>query len=324
MRHAFTHLLHACLLALVAAATVHANSGGPPVRRSGVPTDDNGTTCTACHATGTSTEGGRVTITADPYRPGVPQVIRVAVAHPEAMRWGFQLTARAASDTNQKAGSFTASADMNATTAVRVRCAATGNPFLDPGTTGCSGGALEFASHSATSTRQGTPQGVSWDVQWTPPANDVGAVIFFASGNAASGSAGNQGDRIYNTQVRIAPLGPPTISQNGVVNAANSPTPSTTIATGAFLSIYGSDLAPGVADWGSSFTNGRAPTTLNNVSVKVNNRDAFVAYVSPGQINAVVPEDTATGTVAVQVTTPVGTSPAINVQKAAVAPAFFT
>ena len=56
--------------------------------------------------------------------------------------------------------------------------------------------------------------------------------------------------------------------------------------------------------WGGADFNGpNAPTSLDGVSVTVNNKPAFVYYISPGQININVPDDTATGEVAIQVTT---------------------
>src|SRR5262249_28034708 len=69
---------------------------GPPIKRTG--TIDGGTTCTACHRTfapANSDATGSVTIdNLQPYVPGATQTIKITVKHPEAARWGFQLTAR--------------------------------------------------------------------------------------------------------------------------------------------------------------------------------------------------------------------------------------
>jgi uncharacterized protein (TIGR03437 family) len=65
------------------------------------------------------------------------------------------------------------------------------------------------------------------------------------------------------------------------------------------------------------------PTSLGGVSVTVNNKPAFLYYVSPTQINALAPDDTATGAVSVAVTNSGGTSPAVSATLLTVAPAFF-
>src|SRR5438045_3551461 len=83
-------------------------STGPPLRRTGAPVD-GGTNCTACHRTfapANSDPRGSLRIDVSSYTPGVKQSIQVTVAHPEAMRWGFQLTARLASDETKPAGDF--------------------------------------------------------------------------------------------------------------------------------------------------------------------------------------------------------------------------
>src|SRR5947207_5698937 len=86
-------------------------SSGPVPKRTGAAVD-GGLNCTACHRTfapANSDPLGRVMIQASAYSPGVNQTVRVTVQHPEALRWGFQLTARLASDESKPAGTFTAS-----------------------------------------------------------------------------------------------------------------------------------------------------------------------------------------------------------------------
>jgi uncharacterized protein (TIGR03437 family) len=86
----------------------------------------------------------------------------------------------------------------------------------------------------------------------------------------------------------------PVIAIGGVV-------PST-IEPGEWVSIYGSNLAPGIANW-----NGDFPTSLNGTSVTVDGKPAYLEYVSPSQINFQVPDDTARGSVSVADTTAIGT-----------------
>ncbi len=96
---------------------------------------------------------------------------------------------------------------------------------------------------------------------------------------------------------------------------------------------YGSVLTPeGIAAaFGVNFTN-RAfsaaglplPTTLGGVSVTVNERAAGLFFVSPGQINYLLPPETVAGTARVVVRASDGTTQNGTLQVATVAPAFFT
>src|SRR4051794_9374559 len=93
---------------IVSPIALMAFSTGPPVKRTGAGVD-GGLNCTACHRTfapANSDARGGVTILAGSYSPGVKQVINVIVNHPDAARWGFQLTARLASDETKPAGAF--------------------------------------------------------------------------------------------------------------------------------------------------------------------------------------------------------------------------
>jgi uncharacterized protein (TIGR03437 family) len=59
---------------------------------------------------------------------------------------------------------------------------------------------------------------------------------------------------------------------------------------------------------------------VDNVSVTINGKKAFIGYVSPSQINVQAPSDTASGDVQLTVTTSGCTSAAIRVTEAAIAP----
>src|SRR3979411_1704622 len=87
-----------CALA-AAPVILLAFSTGMPIKRTGAPID-GGLSCTACHTSFAvnSDPRGSVTIENTSYNPGVTQTIRVTVKHPEATRWGFQLTARSVND----------------------------------------------------------------------------------------------------------------------------------------------------------------------------------------------------------------------------------
>ncbi len=90
------------------------------------------------------------------------------------------------------------------------------------------------------------------------------------------------------------------ITPGGVVPIYSS---STTIQPGSWVSIYGSNLGTAVTTW-----NGDFPTTLGGTSVTINNKPAYLFFVAPGQVDVQAPDDAATGTVPVVVTTPGGTA----------------
>src|SRR5438552_6077833 len=64
-------------------------------------------------------------------------------------------------------------------------------------------------------------------------------------------------------------------------------------------------------------------TSLDHTSVSINGKPAFVYYISPTQLNVIVPDDATIGAIDVQVTTPAGTSKAFSVPKPFLSPALF-
>jgi uncharacterized protein (TIGR03437 family) len=65
------------------------------------------------------------------------------------------------------------------------------------------------------------------------------------------------------------------------------------------------------------------PMSLGGVSVNINNKAAFLYYLSPTQINVLAPGDSAAGSVSVTVTNSAGTSAAASAMLLSVAPALF-
>lgn len=296
-------------------------SGGPPIERTGARVD-GGLNCTACHrdvGPANADLRGRVAIEAASYRPGVRQTIRVTVEHPDAMRWGFQLIARFATDERRQAGTFEPVADR-----IRVRCAPTG------ANAPCNG-EREFASHVALSTTMGSNGRATFEVNWTPPAEESGDIVFYAAGNATDGSAGLTGDLVYTTSTVIrsadgcAVSGAPMIS--GISNAASG---AANTARNAITSIYGQNFGPAgrlrlpvEADLRLlSF-----PRQLGCVSVFVDGKLVPLTFAGPNQINFQAPIDLLP-TTSVQVFTNAGLanerrSAAVPTSVNLVQPAFF-
>jgi uncharacterized protein (TIGR03437 family) len=81
------------------------------------------------------------------------------------------------------------------------------------------------------------------------------------------------------------------------------------IAPGAFIEIYGSNLAADSRPWtGADFNGVNAPTSLDGTTVTIGGQAAFISYISPGQVNALVPSNVATGEQQITVTAATGTS----------------
>jgi uncharacterized protein (TIGR03437 family) len=293
---------------------IYAYSGGPDPRKTGAPGDG---LCIECHGTQANAGGGNVAIAFPAgltYTPGTKQRLTVTVTDSAAKRWGFQLTARLASnETNGQAGSFT---PANAST--QVICE-DGGPKTG---TGCPAAApLEFIQHT-----QGGTGADSFAFDWTAPATDAGEVRFYVAGNAANGNGQNDtGDLIYTASYKLtaaATVPKPAISQGGVVNAWNS---QAVISDSSWVSIYGSNFTTSTRIWRSDeIVDGKLPTELDGVKVSINGKPAYVYFISPNQINVQAPSDGAVGPVQVQVATPAGASDPQTVTKQALAPAFFT
>lgn len=85
-----------------------------------------------------------------------------------------------------------------------------------------------------------------------------------------------------------------------------------TIAPGTFIEIYGSNLGQTDLDWSNSFSGAVgdlvAPTTLVGTSATVAGQAAFIAYVSPAQVNVLVPGGVSAASQQVVVKTEVGPS----------------
>jgi uncharacterized protein (TIGR03437 family) len=106
--------------------------------------------------------------------------------------------------------------------------------------------------------------------------------------------------------------------------AANAASYTTQTAPAAWISLFGANLSATTRSWVlSDFVNGKLPTKLDGVSVLVNGSPAYLSYISPGQINAMFPDDGSTGQVSVQVANAQGSSGTLPVNKAIYSPALF-
>jgi uncharacterized protein (TIGR03437 family) len=114
-------------------------------------------------------------------------------------------------------------------------------------------------------------------------------------------------------------VGPPAITR--VENAEGG---GSTIAPNTWVDIKGSGLAPDTRIWlASDFVGNKMPTSLDGVSVTMNGENAFVYYISTGQINVLTPPDLASGPVQVVVTTGGASSAAFTATAQGFSTSFF-
>jgi uncharacterized protein (TIGR03437 family) len=127
---------------------------------------------------------------------------------------------------------------------------------------------------------------------------------------------GDQGNRV---RVLSPPIAGPRI--DAAIVASNFGA-GVNVAAGTWLEIYGEKLSPDTRTWATSdFIGNVAPNSLDGVKVLVGGQPAFLDVISPGQINAQVPDGAGTGNITVQVVNPVGASDPVVVAAAARAPA---
>jgi uncharacterized protein (TIGR03437 family) len=169
-----------------------------------------------------------------------------------------------------------------------------------------------------------------------PPTNAFGQYttnMFSASGSVTIAFTGTPpvgaDETSFIDLLSIQDLGPPSINSGGIVSASAFGE-FTSIAPGTWIEIYGTNLAIDTRTWqGSDFNGINAPTMLDGTSVTIGGLSAFVDYISPNQVDVLVPSNVATGAQQITVTTGVGTSAAYSItvnalEPGLLAPANFT
>ncbi len=113
---------------------------------------------------------------------------------------------------------------------------------------------------------------------------------------------------------------PPEPVISGILNSANA---NASVCPGSFTSVYGKWLGTVARLWEHrDFTGNAMPTSLEGSAVTFGDQKAYAYYVSPGQMNVVVPR-LAPGTYPVRVTTSAGQSNSINADVKETCPAAF-
>lgn len=245
------------------------------------------------------------------YTPGQQQTFTITITDSQARAYGFQMTARTDSNaTSGQAGDFTAGAQQI------VLC--------DNGRVKANGGCpasapVQFIEHNRPFTTN------TITASWTAPASDVGTVTIYVAANAANGNGNETGDHIYITKLQLSAAlsNKPAIAAGGVVSASAF-NAKAGIAPKTWIEIFGANLATTTRGWQSSDFNGNnAATSLDGVSVTIGGKNAYVDYVSPGQVNAQAPDGIPIGApVPLVLANAQGQSDPYTVRTADLAPAF--
>jgi hypothetical protein len=153
----------------------YASQFGPAFAHTGAPGDQGN--CTACHTGNVNSGPGSVSVNGIPlaYTPGQVYPLTVTVQQNGRQKFGFQMTAIDAG--NNRAGTL---APLSGETQI--------NPIQGQGD-------RQYIEHTQPGT--GGAGTRSWQIQWTAPATDIGAVRFFVAGNAANNDGTQNGDSIY-------------------------------------------------------------------------------------------------------------------------------
>jgi hypothetical protein len=172
--------LQVVIVTLFAGIIAYGSVDGPEWGHTNAPSDLGN--CTACHDTHLVDTGpGSVRISGIPavYQPGQAYTFTVTTSQTNRVRFGFQLTAL--DQLNKRAGTF-ASVDGN--TQVLNQTGVGGRQYIE---------------HTEQGTLAAVAGGRTWQVRWTAPATDVGAVRLYVAGNAANNDGKNEDDYIYTT-----------------------------------------------------------------------------------------------------------------------------
>jgi len=138
----------------------------------------------------------------------------------------------------------------------------------------------------------------------------AGTVVSFGVNNDGNFLSDGTG---FDATITLAGSTMPAITSGGALSASAFGGFSS-VAPGTWVEIYGSNLASTTRSWaGTDFNGANAPTTLSGTTVSIGGRNAFVDYISPGQVNVQIPSDVALGQQPVTVTTTSGTSAPYNI-----------
>src|ERR1019366_8992113 len=206
------------------------------------------------------------------YTPGQAMTVSVQITDAAKVKFGFELTARLASNTsNGQAGDFTAGSDGY----TQVVC--------DDGSTKSNGSPcsaqfpVQFIEHTLKGYEASTKGGYTFTFTWTPPAASAGNVILYAAANAGPGDPPVPSPtNVYTTTVTLTAGSVPAAPT--ITSVVNGATFQSAIAANTYVTIKGQGLSTTTAGrtWvGADFTTNsnqtrNMPASLDGTSVTVN------------------------------------------------------
>ncbi|MGP0075987.1 MAG: choice-of-anchor V domain-containing protein [Bryobacteraceae bacterium] len=289
-----TRLASVTLLLLMPAA-VFAETISPSIGYTGAPADHNGQNCSACH-TGNplNDSSGSLQVMVSDYTAYSTQLIRILIQNANAERFGFQITIRALDTPSASAGTFSLATPPGP---VQIVC--------DDGTqygstSGCTNTPLRLFAEHHNAPGGAATKPFEFDVNWTPPAEEVGRIAVYVAAVAANGDNTPLGDYVYTSVTILNNVGAcddtdvPAITT--VVNGASFQSQVSSLAmvtlNGSNFHLSGFPRTAGPGDYvGNAY-----PTELGCISIQAGGPDLAnpvllpIAYVDTYQINAQMPE----------------------------------
>lgn len=249
-------------------------STGPPAAHSGAPGE---TSCIACHYSYALNSGsGGLTLSGLPlaYQPGQSIDMTLTLSQAGQRRFGLQLTA--VDDAGRQAG------ELIVTSPLRTQ--------LLPGV--IEGQSRLYLEHTQTGSLPNQIGQNVWQCKWIAPRSGTGRVTFYLAGNAANGNYTTTGDYIY---TRVFTSYPVTTTASLASLSAASFT-AAPLAAESIVAAFGTNLAASTQTAATS----PLPVGLGGTRVLVRDREgaerlAPLFFVSPNQINYLVPAGTAAG-----------------------------
>jgi uncharacterized protein (TIGR03437 family) len=311
-----------------------AESGMPSIGYTGAPADHGGKNCSTCHSGNiTNDPAGSLQVLVNDYSPLYQQSIRIIVQHSMSVRWGFQITIRGQSNPTASAGTLSLSQVPGR---VQIVCD-DGSQFgsssgCDPNST------RQFAEHM-DAPRSGAGGPYEFDLNWTPPSQEIGRIDVYVAAVAADGDNSPKGDYVYTFSKTLQNVGKCDFTKVPTLNTAlNGASFLQPFSSNEMVSLLGHDFQlsgyPRTAGSGD-FVGNAFPTELGCVSVQVQGPGlakpvlAPITYIDSSQINIQTPEFVGTGSVSFVVIANPGASnelrspPAMLTTLQAFAPAFF-
>jgi uncharacterized protein (TIGR03437 family) len=117
--------------------------------------------------------------------------------------------------------------------------------------------------------------------------NDIDSGLWNAAGQVSSWPANDLFPNYPDVPTAATASAPALTTREGVLNGA---TFDRGIVSGSWIALFGANISGTIRTWtGSDIFNGALPTSLDDVSVTIDGRPAFVYYISPTQINVQAP-----------------------------------